>query len=244
MLFIKNENTNPYFNLALEEYLLKEFNEDCFMLWQNEPCIVIGKNQHILNEINQKYVKETNIKVARRLSGGGTVYHDLGNLNFTFIVNDTKNNFLNYRKFTMPIIEVLSKLGIKAELSVRNDLTIEGLKFSGNAQFKHKNRLLHHGTILFSSSLNDIKTALEINITNTNRRWVKSVPSTVTNVQEHLSKPLSLEELKILIQTHIASKEENSRMYNLTFLDIERVNKLVQEKYSTINWNYGIPVTV
>jgi lipoate-protein ligase A len=244
MLFIKNENTNPYFNLALEEYLLKEFNEDCFMLWQNEPCIVIGKNQHILNEINKKYVKETNIKVASRLSGGGTVYHDLGNLNFTFIVNDTKNNFLNYRKFTMPIIEVLSKLGIKAELSVRNDLTIEGLKFSGNAQFKHKNRLLHHGTILFSSSLNDIKTALEINKTNTNRRWVKSVPSTVTNVQEHLSEPLSLEELKILIQTHIASKEENSRMYNLTFLDIERVNKLVQEKYSTINWNYGIPVTV
>lgn len=244
MLFIKNENTNPYFNLALEEYLLKEFNEDCFMLWQNEPCIVIGKNQHILNEINQKYVKETNIKVARRLSGGGTVYHDLGNLNFTFIVNDTKNNFLNYRKFTMPIIEVLSKLGIKAELSVRNDLTIEGLKFSGNAQFKHKNRLLHHGTILFSSSLNDIKTALESDTLNIQRRWVKSVSSPMTNIQKYLTKPLSLKELKILIQTHIASKEENSRMYNLTFLDIERVNKLVQEKYSTINWNYGIPVTV
>ncbi|HPT41983.1 MAG TPA: lipoate--protein ligase family protein, partial [Candidatus Gastranaerophilaceae bacterium] len=151
MFFIQNENTNPYFNLALEEYLLKEFDQDCFMLWQNEPCVVVGKNQNVLNEINEDFIRKNNIKVARRISGGGAVYHDLGNLNFTFIINDTRNDLRNYRKFTTPIIEVLAKLGIKAELSERNDLTIEGLKFSGNAQYKNKNRLLHHGTILFSS---------------------------------------------------------------------------------------------
>lgn len=230
MLFIQNDNTNPYFNLALEEYLLKEFDEDCFMLWQNEPCVVIGRNQNPLAEINQEFIKKNNIKVAKRLSGGGAVYHDLGNLNFTFIINDKQNDLRNYRKFTAPIIEVLSELGVKAELSERNDLLINGLKFSGNAQYKHKNRLLHHGTILFSSNLNNVRTALKAD-NSIKERWVKSVPSPITNVQEYLKCDLNIDNLKMIIQKNIKITQENFSNYTLTVTDIEKINKFVKEKY-------------
>jgi len=237
MFFIQNDNTDSYFNLALEEYLLKEFNEDCFMLWQNEPCIVVGKNQNALNEINQEYVRKKGFKIVRRLSGGGTVFQDLGNLNFSFIINDTENSLRDYRKFTTPIVEVLAKLGVKAELSERNDLTIAGKKFSGNAQYKHKNRLLHHGTILFSASINDLKSSLKTD-TKEKGRWVKSVPGPVTNVQNHLSKQLTIEELKIMIHNHIASEQDSCTIYPLTLMDIEKITKLVHEKYATCEWNY------
>lgn len=246
MLLIQNNNTDPYFNLALEEYLLKEFKnkdsgeapEDCFMLWQNEPCVVVGKNQNILDEINEDFVKKNNIKIARRISGGGAVYHDLGNLNFTFIINDTQNDLRNYKKFLTPIIEALATLGVKAEMSERNDLLIDGLKFSGNAQYKHRNRLLHHGTILFSSDLNNVRAALKTDGSK-GGKWVKSVSSSVTNVQNHLSKSLSIEELKTMINNYIASGKERSITYNLTLIDIDKVTKLIKEKYKTDNWIYA-----
>lgn len=236
MLFIQNDNTDPYFNLALEEYLLKEFSEDFFMLWQNEPCVVVGKNQNVLNEINENFVRKNNIKVARRISGGGAVYHDLGNLNFTFIINDTENSLRNYKKFLTPIIEILATLSVNAEISERNDLTINGLKFSGNAQYKHKNRLLHHGTILLSSSLNDIRAALKTD-TSIKGRWVKSVSSPITNIQGHLSKPLNIDALKTIIQNHIKNTQESFCIYNLTLTDTEKITKLVEEKYN-INASY------
>lgn len=238
MLLIQNNNTNPYFNLALEEYLLKEFNEDCFILWQNESCVVVGKNQNVLNEINEDFVKKNNIKVARRLSGGGAVYHDMGNLNFTFIINDIENSLRNYKRFLTPIIKVLATLGVKVEISERNDLTINGLKFSGNAQYKYKNRLLHHGTILFSSNLNNIRATLKTNGTES-RKWAKSLSSPITNVQYYLSKVLSIEELKIIIQNYVASIKKGSVIYNLTDKDLECINKLVKEKFTTDKWIYN-----
>lgn len=237
MLCIQNDNTDPYFNLALEEYLLKEFKEDCFMLWQNEPCVVVGKNQNVFNEINEDFVRKNNIKVARRLSGGGAVYHDLGNLNFTFIINDTQNSLRDYRRFTTPIVNVLANLGVKAELSERNDLLINGLKFSGNAQYKHKNRLLHHGTILFSSDLNSIRSALKTDTSNKGR-WVKSIPSPMTNVQEHLKILLNIDELKTIIINHIALKYKNHSCYHLTAIDIKKITELSKNKYATDKWNY------
>lgn len=235
MLLIKNDNTDPYFNLALEEYLLKEFQEDYFMLWQNEPCIVVGKNQNVFNEINENFVKKNNIKIARRISGGGTVYHDLGNLNFTFIINDTENSLRNYKKFLTPIIDALATLDIKAEMSERNDLTINGLKFSGNAQYKHKNRLLHHGTILFSSNLNNVTASLKID--NLIRgRCVKSVSSPITNVQEYLKEPLNILELKAIIQNQIKISQGSLGNYGLTLKDVEKIKKLSKEKYATDDW--------
>lgn len=240
MLFIQNENTDPYFNLALEEYLLKEFKKDapvdCFTLWQSEPCVVVGKNQSASDEINENYLALRSIKVARRLSGGGAVFHDLGNLNFTYVINDTENDLRNYRKFTTPIIETLAKLGVKAELSERNDILIEGLKFSGNAQYKHKNRLLHHGTILFSSSLEDVTLALKTD--SKKSRWVKSTPSPVTNVQNHLLAPVSIDELKALINKQVASIGSGLNYYRLTPDDIKNISNLAQEKYATSAWIY------
>ena len=242
MLFIENENTDPYFNLALEVYLLKEFKKeapvDCFMLWQNEPCVVVGKNQNVLSEINEDFVRKNNIKVARRLSGGGAVYHDLGNLNFTFIINDNENSLRNYKKFLTPIIEVLATLGVKAEMSERNDLTINGLKFSGNAQYKNRNRLLHHGTILFSSDLDSVRSALKTENT-TNGKWVKSVSSNITNVKDHLSKSMTIEDLKIIIQKYIALNQVKYSIYTPAMTDIEKVTKLVQEKYTNLKWIYA-----
>lgn len=237
MLFIQNNNTDPYFNLALEEYLLKEFEEDCFMLWQNEPCVVIGRNQNPLAEINQEFVKKNNIKVAKRLSGGGAVYHDLGNLNFTFIINDIENSLRNYKKFLTPIIEALATLEIKAKMSERNDLIIDGLKFSGNAQYKNKNRLLHHGTILFSSDLNNVRASLKTD-NSIKGRWVKSIQSPITNVQEHLKNSLNIDELKIIIQNHIKTSQEKFSVYNLTVTDIENINKMLIKKYATSKWTY------
>lgn len=235
MLLIQNDNTNPYFNLALEEYFLKEFGKDYFILWQNEPCVVIGKNQNALAEINEDFVRKNNIKIARRISGGGAVYHDLGNLNFTFVINDIGNNLRNYKKFLTPVIDALATLGIKSEMSERNDLTINGLKFSGNAQYKYKNRLLHHGTILFSSNLNNVRASLKTDNT-VKGRWVKSVPSSITNLQEHLKTPLNIEDLKMIIQNQIKISQGSLSKYNLTKANNEKITKLVDEKYATDKW--------
>jgi len=239
MLCILNSNHNPYFNLALEEYLLKEFSEEYFMLWRNSPCIVVGRNQNTLAEINQEYALARRIPVVRRLSGGGAVFHDLGNLNFTFIVNDTENSFCNFRRFAAPIIEVLRSLGLPAELSGRNDLTIDGRKFSGNAQLKYQNRLLHHGTILFSAAIADITAALRVDPAKFDGKAVKSVNSRVTNIQSHLSQPLTIEELESLILNHVIAGSPEHTLYRLNPSDIQKINVLSAAKYSAWEWNYG-----
>ncbi|RKD29138.1 lipoate--protein ligase [Thermohalobacter berrensis] len=240
MIYIYNDSTNPYFNLATEEYILKEFKEDCFMLWRNKPCIVVGKNQNTLSEINLDYVKEHNIPVVRRLSGGGAVFHDLGNLNFTFIFNDsTGNSFSNFKKFTQPIIDVLKKLSVNAEFSGRNDLTIDGKKFSGNAQYHYKNRILHHGTLLFSANMTDLTAALKVKPSKFKDKGVKSIKSRVTNITKHLKEPLTILEFKDLIMEHIKNTYGGENLYSFTESDIAKINKLVKEKYETWDWNFG-----
>ena len=239
MLYINNNSTNPYFNLAAEEYLLKEKNDECFMLWRNEPCIVIGKNQNTISEINIDYVKENDITVVRRLSGGGAVFHDLGNLNFTFIVNDKENSFTNFKKFTQPIIEVLKSLNVYAEFSGRNDLTIEGKKFSGNAQYNYKNRVLHHGTLLFSSDMTNLSTALKVKPIKFEGKGVKSVGSRVTNISQHLTEPLGIIEFKDLIMNYIMYSNKGQSFYEFSENDLEIINKMKNDKYSTWDWNFG-----
>jgi len=239
MIYIYNKNTNPYFNLAAEEYVLKEFKDECFMLWRNEPSIIIGKNQNTLSEINLEYVKEYKIPVVRRLSGGGAVFHDLGNLNFTFIVNDDMSSFSDFKKFTNPIIEVLKQLSINAEFSGRNDLTIDGKKFSGNAQYYYKNRVLHHGTLLFSSNITDLSAALKVRPVKFEDKGVKSVSKRVTNISEHLKRPLGIEEFIDLIMNHIKEKEGSSELYEFNEEDLKKIQKLKEEKYITWEWNFG-----
>lgn len=238
MLLINNDNTNPYFNFALEEYLLKKTDKDLFRLWMCDPCISVGKNQNTISEINSDYVRKNSIPIVRRQSGGGAVFHDLGNLNFTFI-SCNNNSFSDFKRFTQPIIDLLKTLGINAEFSGRNDLLIDGKKFSGNAQYNYKNKVIHHGTLLFSSQISNLSNALKVKPIKLESKGIKSVKSRVTNISEHLDKHMNISEFRDLIMNYVFSLNSNNSYFNLTEKDIENVNKLSKEKYSTWEWNFG-----
>lgn len=239
MLCIIRHETDPYFNLAAEEYVLKNFEHDNFMLWRNEPAIIVGKHQNTLAEINQEYVRENMIKVVRRLSGGGAVFHDLGNLNFTFIASGENHQLVDFRKFTQPILEVLQKISIEAKFEGRNDLTIDGRKFSGNAEHVYKNRVLHHGTLLFSAQMADLSSALNVDPDKFQDKAVKSVRSRVTNISEHLKTPLSVLEFRDLILNHVMESTPGAELYSFTQDDISAIARLRDEKYITWDWNFG-----
>lgn len=239
MLIIKRHNTDPYFNLATEEFVLKEISDDSFMLWRNAPSIIVGKHQNTLAEINVEYVKKNNIPVVRRLSGGGAVFHDLGNLNFTFIRTGQSDLLVDFRKFTQPILDVLLKLGIDARFEGRNDLTIQGKKFSGNAEHIWKNRVLHHGTLLFSSHMADLSMALNADPMKFQDKAVKSVRSRVTNISEHLKEPMDVMKFADLIQDHIISMYPDARPYDLSEQDHQQINEMIRSKYGTWEWNFG-----
>ncbi len=239
MLIIRRHNTDPYFNLATEEYVLKNFREDSFMLWRNNPCIVVGKHQNTLAEINVEYVKRNNIPVVRRLSGGGAVFHDLGNLNFTFIQTGKKESLIDFRKYTLPILEVLQELGVDARFEGRNDLTIGGKKFSGNAEHLWSNRVLHHGTLLFSSHMPNLAEALNADPLKFQDKGIKSVRSRVTNISDHLPAPMDVLQFADIIQNHITGMYPDARMVELSEEDHDNIHELVRTRYGTWEWNFG-----
>lgn len=239
MLIIKRHNTDPYFNLATEEFVLKNFEDDSFMLWRNAPSIIVGKHQNTLAEINVEYVKQNNIPVVRRLSGGGAVFHDLGNLNFTFIRKGQTEALVDFRRYTEPILEVLQKMGIDAKFEGRNDLTIGGKKFSGNAEHIWKNRILHHGTLLFSAHMPDLSQALNADPLKFQDKSVKSVRSRVTNISDHLREPMDVMQFAAMIESHITEKYPDARLIELSPEDHDRIHDLTKEKYSTWEWNFG-----
>jgi lipoate-protein ligase A len=236
-----NHSTDPYFNLALEEYLLldPDHHDEYFMLWQDRPVVVVGRNQNTLKEINLEVVRNRGVEVVRRLSGGGAVYHDEGNLNFTYIVNDDHHVGFDFARFTGPIIDTLGQMGIKAENSGRNDITISGKKFSGNAQYRWKNRLLHHGTLMFDSCIEDMAEVLNADADKFVSKGVNSVRSRVTNIREHLATEVTLPQFrKVLLQMFRSTGMlEEERL--LTEDELLAVEKLRREKYHSWDWVFG-----
>lgn len=240
MLYIRNENTNPYFNLAMEEYLFNlEDNNDYVLLWQNEPTIVVGINQNTAEEINSEYVKEKGVHVVRRITGGGAVYHDLGNLNFTFINKGTEKKEFDFKKFTMPIVKALGRLGIEAELSGRNDITIDQKKFSGNAQYVKHGKVLHHGTLLFNSKMEELTKALKVSVDKFQSKGIKSVRARVTNIADYLSEAITVSEFKGLLLKYMSDEDTELTEGCLSDTDMNEINLLMENKYMTWEWNYG-----
>ncbi len=242
MIQVINDSINPYFNLALEEYLLKEldFKDDLFMLWQNSPAIIVGRNQNTWDEINHEFVKAKGIAVVRRLTGGGAVYHDLGNLNFTFIVRGQRTGHYDFESFARPVVAALRSLGVAAEFAGRNDILVAGKKVSGNAQYRHGDSFLHHGTLLFDSDMSNLVRALHVGQEKLVAKGVASVRSRVTNIKEHLPGPLEMEEFKAaLVKAVFQEVGAQKAEYHLSERDFARVEDLVRTKYGTWEWNYG-----
>lgn len=241
MIYFVNNTKSPYLNLALEEVLTTDetINDEILLLWQNSSSVIIGKNQNTIEEINNEFVKQYSINVVRRLSGGGAVYHDFGNLNFTFIFNKNDNNVRNYQLFTQPIINVLQKLGVKAEFSGKNDILVDGKKISGNAQYVYKNRVMHHGTILFDADLEMLPKVLNPDLLKLKSKGIKSAKASVTNVAPFLTPKISIEKFKELIIEELAAGN-NLEIREIDSNTLAKAQALVVQKYNTWEWNYGI----
>ena len=239
MYLLENNCTDPAWNLALDEYLLTRFPGEVLTLWRNGPSVIIGKNQNALEEIDLDFIRAHQIPVVRRLTGGGAVFHDLGNINYTLVQPCGVGDFNNYAKFTKPIVDFLATLGVRAELSGRNDLLVDGQKFSGNAQAVRDGRILHHGTLLFSADLSRLSGALRPRDIKLESKGVKSVSSRVTNLAAHLPAPMAVEEFLDRLRAYFLKTVPDLTPYTLTEADRTAVDTLREEKYGTWEWNFG-----
>ena len=244
MKYIVNNSNDPEYNLAFEEYCFKHLeinpDEDYVILWINGPAIIVGKNQNTLEEINKDYVDENKIQVVRRITGGGAVYHDLGNLNFSILTLDTGEGKIDFQKYNIPIVKSLEKLGIKCELSGRNDMTIDGKKFSGIAQSVSRKRVLNHGTLLFDTDLDVLSKGLNVKQDKIASKGVKSVKSRVTNIKPYMEKETDIYGFRDVLLTTLFSMTDSEPVeYVLSDEDLKNIDELYAEKYSTWEWNYG-----
>ncbi len=240
MKYIESISDDIYFNLALEEYIFTNLKDDTyFMLWKNDNSLVLGKHQNVFEEINIKAIEHNNIKVARRNTGGGTVFHDKGNLNYSIITDYDKNKFVDYDQFIIPVINALNSIGVKAEKRRTSDIAIDGKKISGSAQTIKGNRALHHGTLLFDADLSMLHDLLKTTEGKIESKSVKSVRSIVTNIKEHLSDTaIDINEFqRLLVHTLFSDNEEK---YEINQEQIDVVKELVENKYSKWEWNFGL----
>lgn len=230
---------NPYFNIATEEYLLKNKTDDFFIIYRNNPSVIVGKHQNTNAEINHQFVESNSIPVVRRLSGGGTVYHDLGNINFCFIMNGAEGQLVDFKRYAEPIIDILQGFGVDAFLGGKNDIRVGDRKISGNAEHVFRKRVLHHGTLLFQSDLNRLNEAIRVDLSKYHDNAVKSNRSAVANIVDFLSLPMDVSYFEEILVGFILSYFQGAEEYNLTQEDIKTIEALVETKYSTWDWNFG-----
>ena len=217
-----------------------DVDKDSFLLFYiNEPSIIIGRNQNTVEEINTEYVDENGIHVVRRLSGGGAVYHDLGNLNYSFITKDDGESFRNFKKFTEPVIKALAEMGVTAELLGRNDILVEGRKVSGNAQFATHGRMFSHGTLMFDTEIERVVSALKVKKDKIESKGIKSIRSRVANISEFMEEPMTIEQFRMNILKSIFEGEEKIQYWELTEEDWDNIRALSAERYGNWDWNYG-----
>lgn len=232
--------TDPAFNLAAEEYIFEALPKDrmYLLLWQNENAIIIGKHQNTLAQINTDFVSRKNIQVVRRLSGGGAVYHDMGNLNFT-VIADAEGEGINFTRFCDMVIAALGKAGIRAERNGRNDMVIDGKKFSGNAQYIKNGRVMHHGTLLFDSDMTVLSQALHVDPEKIRSKGIQSVRSRVTNIRPLLPVDMTLPQFRALLLESILEQYPGQAL-ELTEADLSAIRKIKENRYDTWQWNYGL----
>jgi len=238
--YLNLKTTDPAFNLAAEEYVFDTLPKDRMyvMLWQNDNAIIIGKHQNTLAQVNQSFVDEMGIRVVRRRSGGGAVYHDLGNLNYTIITDAAADAQVDFGVFCDVVIRALARIGVTAERNGRNDMTIDGKKFSGNAQYIRSGRVMHHGTILYDSDMTVLSRALQVDEEKIRAKGVTSVRSRVTNVRPYLKEDLSLQAFRQVLLESIL-EEYPGEEWHFSREDIQAIEQIRAARYATWAWNYG-----
>lgn len=240
MIFVQNHSDDPYFNLALEEYLLREADHESVMLWQSRPSVVIGKHQNALGEINYPFVTRNRIPVIRRLSGGGTVFHSTGNVNFTFMRYGEEGRLVDFRKHTTPVVDFLVSLGIPARFEGKNDIRINGWKVSGNAEHVFRKRVLHHGTLLYDADLSVLNESIRVTPERYIDKSVASVRSKVANVSSFMNDPPPFGEFMSMFSAWLMDYFGSpSGVRELTAGETAKIQALADEKYSQWHWNYG-----
>ncbi|HGK6560265.1 TPA: lipoate--protein ligase [Streptococcus agalactiae] len=241
MKYIVNTSNDPAYNVALEAYAFQKLTDidEIFILWINEPAIIIGRHQNTIQEINKEFIDKNGIHVVRRLSGGGAVYHDLNNLNYTIISNNTQEGAFDFQTFSKPIIDTLAKLGVKAEFTGRNDLEINGQKFAGNAQAYYKGRMMHHGCLLFDVDMSVLGQALKVSKDKIESKGIKSVRARVTNIVDHLSDKITVQEFSDAILAQMKEEYPEMDEYVLSDAELSEIQAMRDNQFATWDWTYG-----
>ena len=239
MFCLNLKSSDPFFNLAIEEILLKDSEEEYFIIYVNSPSVIIGKHQSGHREVNTRFVTQNDIPIIRRISGGGTVYHDYGNLNFSFIRQSESGKQVDFRKYTLPIIDFLKSLGVEARFEDKNDLKVDTYKVSGNAEHVYHNRILHHGTLLFRTSLEMLRKSLRKDTSCYTTRAVRSNPSSVMNLYEMMNCIQDMNEFRGIMVSYFQRNYPDIVPYNLTPSETAKAESLAYSKYRSWDWNWA-----